>query len=168
MFCFSGEQTDSVFKHKTTFQGYFIQDGEEVIRGYLEEKKGKKITISAIKGMYSKTASQMFFIKLNNDRMPQIYLFWDLSQKGWMSVYCYNEQVFSAYWGDARAKVKLDSFREVVENEEGFNETDSQFVESVYEQKYSDSSDISKRVVDDVSKYKWLFGFIKHFERSAK
>lgn len=168
MFRFSGEQTDFVFGHKTTFQGYFIQDEDGGIKGYLEEEKGKKITISAIKGMYDEAASQMFFVKLNNAGTPQIYLFWDLSQKGWMSAYYYNEEAFSANWGKAKAKVKLDSFREVVEEEKGFGKTCSQFVDSMYEQKYSESSDISKQVVGDVSKYKWLVGFVKHFERSAK
>lgn len=168
MFCFSGEQTDFVFGRKTTFRGYFIQDGKGGIKGYLEEEKGNCITINAIKGMYDQANSQMFFVNLNNAGTPQIYLFWDLSQKGWMSAYYYNEQAFSANWGQSKTKIKLNSFKEVFEKDEEIGETYSNFVEAMYEQLYSDSSDISKQVVEDVSKYKWLVGFVKHFEGSAR
>ena len=43
----------------------------------------------------------------------------------------------------------------------------AQFIQKMYWQCYVDSTTLSKNLVEDILKYKWLFSFVKHLKGSA-
>lgn len=169
VFYFSGNLTYN-YGTKVEFQGYFTKNEGEEIKGYLEERKGNKTTVRAIKGLYNESTSQMLFVKTSapGGDSPEIYIFEDSFTDGWVSSYHRIYKTFSVNGGVRNAKAKIDSFRQIFESKKGIGGTYSQSIEKKYQQYYVDSTSLSKALVGDVTKYKWLFSFVKHLKGSAK
>ena len=155
---------------KVEFQGYFIKNEDEEIKGYLEERKGNRIIESAIKGLYSEVNSQILFVKTSapGESNPEIYIFENSFKDGWVSSYHRIYKAFSVNGGVRNAKAKINSFREIFEAKGGIGEKYSEFIEKRYRQCYANSTSLSKALVENIEKYKWLFSFVKHLKGSAK
>ncbi len=168
VFSFSGGLSYN-YGAKEELQGYFVQDEGEEIKGYLEEKQEDRTTVSAIKGLYDESSSQMLFIKMTVSRgyNPEVYIFEDSLTDGWVSSYNIYSKAFFVYAGVRNATAKLDTFGRIFESYQEIRETYACHVEKMYWQCYIDSSPLSKTLVEDVSKYRWLFRFVKHLKGSA-
>ncbi len=169
VFFFSGKQKYN-FGYEMDSKGYFVQEDKEEIKGYIEEKRMNKITVNAIKGIYNKDTSQMIFIKTSapGGYKPEIYIFGDPFTEAWVSAYSDVFETFTVYGGVKNASFKLDSFECILKIN---NENENIFSHSIidkYNQYYNHSSQLSKSLIENVTKYKWLFDFIKHLKRSAK
>lgn len=169
VFFFSGELTYN-YGTNVELQGHFTKNEDDEIKGYLEEKRGNKITVSAIKGLYNESVSQMLFVKASTPGgyNPEIYIFENSFTDGWVSSYHRIYKTFSVYGGIRNAKANIDSFGQIFEAKKGIGATYSQYIEKKYEQCYVDSNSLSKTLMEDVTKYKWLFSFVKHLKGSAK
>ncbi len=168
VFHFSGKLTYN-YGVKVDFQGYFTQENGEEMKGYLEEKQKDKITVSAIKGLYDESSAQMLFVKTSapGGYAPEIYIFRNFVEDGWVSSYSMYSKAFFVYGGVQNAAAKLESFSRIFETEKEIEEIYAQFIEKMYWQCYCDSTSLSKNLVEDVTKYRWLFSFIKHLKGSA-
>ena len=168
VFGFSGKLSYN-YGVKVELKGYFVQDDGEEIKGYLEEKQKNKTTASAIKGLYNESSSQMLFIKTSNPGgyTPELYIFEDSFTDGWVSSYNRYSSTFFVYAGVRNAVAELNVFEEIFESEGEIMDAYAQFIQKMYWQCYVDSTTLSKNLVEDILKYKWLFSFVKHLKGSA-
>ena len=168
VFCFSGELAHN-YGVKAELQGYFVQDEGEEIKGYLEEKQKDKMIVSAIKALYDEGSSQMLFVKTtaSGGYNPELYIFEDSLTDGWVSSYNIYSQTFFVYAGVRNATAKLNTFGRIFESEQEIRETYARYIQKMYWQCYIDSSPLSKTLAEDVSRYRWLFSFVKHLKGSA-
>lgn len=169
VFSFSGETIYS-YGVRLKFKGQFYKEEGDEIRGYIQEEREGKTTTSAIKGIYNELTNQMLFIKTSRPGgySPEIYIFEKSFMDGWLSSYNIYSNAFFVYAGVRNGEVKLNSFQRIIESDKEIEEAYSQVIEKIYMQSYSDSSGLSKVLVKDIEKYRWLFSFITHLKGSAK
>lgn len=169
VFFFSGELSYN-YGVKVEFQGYVTKNEGKEIKGYLEEKKGNKITVSAIKGLYDEKTSQILFVRAGSKLgdAPEIFIFENSYVDGWVSSYHQVYKTFSVYGGVRNGTARIDLFRQILESDKGIGETYPQFIEKKQEQYSANLSKLSKSLMEDISKYEWLFRFVKHLKGSAK
>lgn len=148
-------------KHK--IEGYFLQEEENEVRGYVCEE-GTKYSPNAIKGIYHKEDKKLIFVKTSTPSgyKPEMWIFDGEFDNGWLSSYNDNYKTFSVYGGIRNGVVKLTKLKMVFATSKNANEILDKF-NTLYE----DSSKLSKELIQDVKKYLWLFNFIKHLKGSA-
>ena len=160
VFNFSGS-VEYNYGEKRRVSGYFVQE-EDVVKGYVQET-GTKYTPSAIKGAYDVETGKLILMKMSRPGgyTPEIWIFSNIFGEGWLSSYreCYG--TFSAAAGIKDGKI------EFVKLERESESIEAQDVMYEYLRLYTTSTDLSKKMVQDVSKYEWLFNHIKRFDGSA-
>ena len=97
---------------------------------------------------------------------PELYIFEDSFTDGWVSSYNRYSSTFFVYAGVRNAVAELNVFEEIFESGE-IMDAYAQFIQKMYWQCYVDSTTLSKNLVEDILKYKWLFSFVKHLKGSA-
>ncbi len=169
VFSFSGKLTYS-YGDIVELRGFFTKGEEKEMKGYMQEERGNKKTTSAIKGVYDESTSNMLFVKssLPGGYSPELYVFDESFGDGWVSSYNADSQAFFVYSGVRSGKAELDSFEKLFETKKEIEEAYVQSIEREYWQSYVDSTPLSKKLIENTSKYEWLFSFVKHLRRSAK
>ncbi len=169
VFCFSGNLIYN-YGEINQIQGYFIQEEGETVVGYLQEKKYGKIYLHAIKGIYHESTNELILVKTDIPKgyYPEIYVFIDTSKEGYLSVYNKDYGTFTIFNGGIRnGIIQLDTLKSIYEFDEESKRIYSKCIYDMYQELYQESTSISKTLILDVTKYKWLFGFIKHLEKGA-
>ena len=169
VFSFSGKLTYN-YGDVVKIQGFFTKGEGKEMKGYMQEERGDNKTTSAIKGLYEETTANMLFVKtsLPGGYKPELYIFDESFEDGWVSSYNNDLRAFFVYGGVRTGKAELASFEKPFNTEEKSEETYAQSIENEYLKSYLASTPLSKELVDDVFKYEWLFSFVKHLRRSAK
>ena len=152
------------------FQGFFVKDNTNRIKGYLEENKGAKNLLSLIEGLYDEETGKILFVKAETavGEKPEIYIFEDSYVDGWVSAYHRIYETFSVYGGVRNGTAKINTLRQIYELDTGIGKPFSKVIEDEYNNLYSNLNKLSKKFIEDVTKYEWLFKFVKHLKRSAK